>query len=109
VTLLNNVGLGTLEGELLQVPNGTPGESVNIAVSDSLGAGTLSSGYELLYVAYNHSASGILQLIFDGLRNRLYALKATEVDVLDAATRLWQSPLVFPAAAKYRGLPARWH
>jgi len=99
VTLLNNVGLGTLEGELLQVPNGTPGESVNIAVSDSLGAGTLSSGTSYYTSPTIIPASGILQLIFDGLRNRLYALKATEVDVLDAATRLWQSPLVFPAAA----------
>jgi WD40 repeat protein len=44
-------------------------------------------------------ASGLLQLTFDSHRNRLYALKATEVDVLDAATLQWQSPLVFPGAA----------
>jgi hypothetical protein len=98
VNMLNNVGLGALEGESMRVPNGTPSEFVNIGVTDSLGAGTLLSGTSYYKSPTIIPASGILQLTFDGHRNRLYALKATEIDVLNAATMLWQSPLVFPAA-----------
>ena len=98
VTSLGQVGLGTLQGAALQVPNGTPGASANVAVSSSLGAGTLASAATYYASPTIIPASGLLQLIYDSHRNLLYALKATEVDVLDPATLQWRSPMVFPAA-----------
>jgi WD40 repeat protein len=41
----------------------------------------------------------LLQLLYDSHRSLLYALKATEVDVLNPATLQWQSPIVLPQPA----------
>lgn len=49
-------------------------------------------------------STGLLQLLYDGHRNLLYALKSTEVDVLNPAPLRWQSPITFPAAAA-NGVP----
>lgn len=40
-----------------------------------------------------------MQLVYDTHRNVVYALMASEVDILDPATLQWQSPLAFPAGA----------
>jgi len=98
-TSVGQVGLGILQGATIQVPNGTPGVSVNVAVSSSLGAGTLASAATYYAKPTILPASGLLQLIYDSHRSLLYALKATEVDVLDPTTLQWRSPLVFPATA----------
>jgi hypothetical protein len=97
VVSLESTGVGVLQGEQIQIPDGTPGQSVDLAVSSSLGSGTLPSAAAYYKTPSILPASGILQLVFDTHRNRLYALKATEVDVLDAGTLQWLSPFMFPA------------
>jgi hypothetical protein len=99
VVPLGNAGMGTLEADAVQVPNGTAGESADIVASSSIGSGTLTSAATYYPAPTILPASGLLQLLYDGHRNLLYALKATEVDVLNPTTLQWQSPLVFPSAA----------
>jgi WD40 repeat protein len=41
----------------------------------------------------------LLQLLYDNHRSLLYALKATEVDVLNPVTLQWQTPIVLPQPA----------
>lgn len=91
----------TLQGEAVQVPNGTPGESANVVVSSSVGSGTLTAAATYYSAPTILPASGLLQLLYDSHRNLLYALKATEVDVLNPATLQWQSPIVLPQPATY--------
>lgn len=88
-----------LEGEAIQVPNGTPSESPNVVVSSSVGSGTLPAAATYYPAPTVVPASGVLQLLYDGHRNLLYALKLTEVDVLNPATLRWQSPIILPQAA----------
>jgi WD40 repeat protein len=88
-----------LEGEAIQVPNGTPGASVNVAVSSSVGSGTLTAAATYYPAPTIVPASGLLQLLYDSHRSLLYALTATEVDVLNPATLQWQSPIVLPQPA----------
>jgi hypothetical protein len=97
---IEGYGFGTLEGEAFKVPDGTPGESASVEVSSSLGSGTLSSVVTYYPSPTIVTASGLLQILYDSHRSLLYALKATEVDVLNLTTLQWQSPLLFPAAAK---------
>src|SRR5439155_14277945 len=79
VISLGNAGLGTLQADGIQVPNGAPGESADIVVSSSIGSGTLASA-ATYYPSFSIlPASGLLQLLYDNHRNLLYALKATEV------------------------------
>ncbi len=89
----------TLQGEAIQVPNGTPGESANVVVSSSVGSGTLTAAATYYPAPTILPASGLLQLLYDTHRNLLYALKATEVDVLNPATLQWQSPILLPQPA----------
>jgi hypothetical protein len=96
VTSLGDQFFGTLQGMAVQVPNGNPGQSAGIAVTSSIGSGTLSSAVSYYPTPTIIPASGLLQLIYDSHRNLLYALKATEVDVLNPATLQWQSPLPLP-------------
>jgi len=98
-TAIEGYGFGTLEGEAFKVPNGTSGESASVQVSSSLGSGTLSSVATYYPSPTIVPASGLLQILYDSHRSLLYALKATEVDVLNPTTSLWQSPLIFPATA----------
>jgi hypothetical protein len=88
-----------LEGEAIQVPNGTPGESANVVVSSSVGSGTLSAAATYYAAPTIVPASGLLQLLYDGHRDLLYALTATQVDVLNPTTLQWQSPIVLPQPA----------
>lgn len=98
---VNSVGpeTGTLQGEAFTVPNGTPGELADVDVSSSLGDGTLASAATYYAQPTVVPASGLLQLLYDSHRDLLYALKATEVGVLDPTTLQWQTPLAFPPAA----------
>lgn len=98
VTNLAESGLGVFQSEKLQVPSGSPGEPAAITVSSSQGVGTLAAATTYYATPTILPASGLLQLTFDSHRNVLYALKANEVDVLDATTLQWQSPLTFPTA-----------
>ncbi len=99
-TSVQGVGFGTLQGEGFYVPDGTPGESASVLVSSSVGSGRLPSAATYYPSPTIVPASGLLQVLYDSHRNLLYALKATEVDVLNPTTLQWQSPLVFPATAK---------
>lgn len=87
------------EGEAIQVPNGTPGESVNVTVSSSVGSGTLKSAATYYAAPAVIPALGLLQLLYDSHRNLLYTLKANEIDVLNPATLQWQSPIILPQPA----------
>jgi hypothetical protein len=99
-TTLGSVWYGTtLEGLAFQVPDGTPGESADVAVSSSIGSGSLSTGATYYPAPSILPASGLLQLIYDSHRSLLYALKTTEVDVLNPTTLQWQSPLALPQPA----------
>lgn len=95
VTPLSYTG-PTFQGEAIQVPNGTPGESANVVVSSSVGSGTLVAAATYYAAPTIVPTSGLRQLLYDSHRNLLYALKPTEVDVLNPATLQWQSPIVLP-------------
>ena len=99
MTPLGDIGLGTLQGEAFLVPKGSPGQVTDVTVSDAVGTGTLASAATYYATPTILPASGILQLTFDAHRNLLYALKANEVDVLNAASLTWESPLKFPTGA----------
>jgi len=91
---------GTVLGALaFHIPNGSPGESASVRISSSFGSGTLASAATYYPAPTIVPATGLLQLLYDSHRNLLYALKSTEVDVLNPASLQWQSPLQFPAAA----------
>ncbi len=99
LSAITGYGLGTLEGEGFRVPSGNPGASVDIQISSSGGSGTLPSVATYYPSPTIVPATGVLQILYDSHRNLLYALKATEVDVLNATTLQWQSPMPFPKAA----------
>ena len=97
---LGGVGVSnTLGGLGFYVPNGSPGESASIAVSSSFGSATLPAAATYYAAPTIIPATGLLQLLYDTHRNVLYALKPTEVDVLNPGTLQWQSPIHFPVAA----------
>ena len=87
------------QGASVQAPSGTPGQSVNITVSNANGLGTLDNAVTYIPSTTILPASGILQLLFDTHRNLLYAMKAQEIDVLNPSTLQWQSPLPLPSSA----------
>ena len=89
----------TLEGLAFRVPNGSPGEQASVSVSSSFGSGTLATAATYYPAPKIIPSGGLLQLLYDSHRNLLYALKPTEVDVLNPATLQWQSPIKFPATA----------
>ena len=82
----------SLEYLRLVVPAGLTGQA-DIAVTGSNGSDTLHNAITF-YGSYSIPATGILQLLFDSKRNKLYALKSTGVDVFDPATGSWASPLL---------------
>jgi hypothetical protein len=97
---LGPAGLSSTLGALaFHIPDGSAGESANVAVSSSFGSGTLASAATYYPAPTIVQATGLLQLLYDNHRNLLYALKSTEVDVLNPATLQWQSPVHFPAPA----------
>jgi hypothetical protein len=89
----------TYQSATVVVSKGNAGETAAISVNGSLGSGTLPAAASYASNPTILTASGLLQLLFDTHRNLLYALKATEVDVLNPATLKWQSPLAFPSSA----------
>jgi hypothetical protein len=86
---------GTLQGVAIAIPDGSPGQSVDVGVSSPLGNGTLLAAARYYPTPKILPTSGILQIAFDRSRNRLYALKAGRVEVLDAASTTWQSAIDF--------------
>lgn len=97
---LGSVWYSTTLGALgFHVPNGSPGESASVGVSSSFGSGTLAGAATYYPDPTIVPATSLLQILYDSHRNLLYALKSTEVDVLNPATQQWQSPIHFPAAA----------
>lgn len=99
VSSLVDLQPGVIDGESLRVPNGNPGEAASISVSSADGMGTLSTAGTYYTSPTIVPASGLSQLLYDTHRNVVYALKASEVDILNPATLQWQSPLAFPAGA----------
>jgi hypothetical protein len=95
---INLDSVNALEAVAVQLPNGKPGPA-NIVVTGNNGTGTLKSAVTYIPSASIVPASGLVQLLYDGPRNLLYALKATEIDVLNPATLQWQSPLL-PGSGK---------
>jgi hypothetical protein len=95
VALIPDVA-GTLQIAAFITPSGTPAQSADVTASSSLGNGTLPAAVTYYPMPTFLPSAGILQLTFDTLRNRLYALKSTEVDVLDGASLKWEAPLAFP-------------
>ena len=87
-----------LDVAALAVPAGSAGQTVDVGVTSSVGSGTLTAAASYLPTPTILPAKGILQLTFDTHRSVLYALKATEVDVLNPGNLTWQAPLAFPAA-----------
>jgi hypothetical protein len=89
----------TLGALAFHLPNGSAGESADVAVSSSFGSGTLASAATYYPAPTIVRATSLLELLYDSHRNLLYALNSTEVDVLNPGTLQWQSPIRFPAAA----------
>lgn len=99
VTDLQDLQPGVLQGEAMQIPNGSPGETPSITVSSSVGSGALSGAATYYASPTIVPATGLMQLLYDSHRDLVYALKANEVDVLNPSTLQWQTPLSFPSAA----------
>jgi WD40 repeat protein len=95
---VNNPDSDSLQVASVNVPNGNPGGSVGVAVSSSNGSGTLSQVASYIPSATIVPAAGLLQVLYDTHRDVLYALKATEVDVLNPTTLQWQSGFTIPGA-----------
>jgi len=89
---------GSFEQAQVQLPTGTPGSSAGFTVSSPNGSGSLANAVTYIPSANVVPSSGLLQLLYDTHRNLLYALKATEVDVLNPTTLQWQSPFAIPGA-----------
>ena len=87
------------EEEAVQVPNGSPNQSVKVTVSSSTGSGTLTAAASYYATPTIVPTSGVLELLYDSHRSVLYALKPTEVDVLNPSTLQWQTPMILPQPA----------
>jgi hypothetical protein len=99
VTASGNVNFGVLQFAKHSIPQGTPGESADVAVSSPLGSGTLAGAATYYPAARIIPANGLLEVLFDSHRNVLYGLKAGEVDVLNPGTLQWQATLALPQPA----------
>jgi hypothetical protein len=82
----------------VHIPNGTPGTSASVAVSSANGDDSLAQAITYIPSATIISSSGLLQVLYDTHRNLLYALKSTEIDVLNPVTLQWQSSFPIPGA-----------
>ncbi len=76
VTDLQDLQPGVLQGEAMQIPNGSPGETPSITVSSSAGSGTLSGAATYYASPTIVPATGLMQLLYDSHRDLVYALKA---------------------------------
>ena len=89
---------GSLQGTQLKVPQLPPNITADITVTSSFGSSTLKSAASYIPSAQILPATGILQLLFDTHRSLLYALKASEIDVLNSTSLNWQTPITLPAS-----------
>lgn len=90
-------GFRSLQVAAVQVPNGATNESADIAITSMNGNGSLANALTYIPSATVLPAASLLQVLYDPHRSLVYALKATEVDVLDPATRQWKSPFPLPS------------
>lgn len=95
---LGDLSFGVLQGVAAQVPNHGGSQTADVTVSSANGTGTLSQAITYIPSATIIPASGLLQLLYDSHRGLLYALKATEVDVLNPATLQFQSSFQLPGS-----------
>lgn len=98
VTPLANFSTTSLQGVSVVIPKGAPGNPVDIVVNSSLGSGTLDAAATYYGQPTIIPGSGWLQLLFDTHRNLLYALKPSEIDVLNATNLQWDTPISLPSA-----------
>jgi hypothetical protein len=82
----------------VHILNGIPNSSVGAAVSSANGSASLTQAMTYIPSASIIPSSGLMQVLYDPHRNLVYALKATEIDILNPATLQWQSPLPIPGA-----------
>ncbi len=88
-----NPGIGGPFYEVyVQLPDEGPGPA-SIAANGNNGAGTLSNAITYIPSATTVTATGLLQLIYDTQRSVIYALKSSEIDILNPATQQWGTPL----------------
>lgn len=95
---LGDLSFGALQGVVAQVPNHGASQTADITVSSANGSGSLSQAITYIPSATIIPASGLLEVLYDTHRNLLYALKATEVDVLNPLTQQFQSPFPLPGS-----------
>lgn len=86
----------TLEALAFRTPAEFPSGPQGVTVSGALGSGSLPAAARFYASPTVVPDSGILQLLYDPHRNVIYALKSSEIDVLDPVTLQWQSPIKFP-------------
>ena len=82
----------------VRVPNGTPAESAGVTVHSANGSGSLAQAMTYIPSSSIVPSSGLRQVLYDTHRNLVYALKSTEVDVLNPTTLQWQPPFPIPGA-----------
>ena len=89
---VNNSLESALQEIFVQLPSGSSASAL-IAVGSNNGTGILDNAMTYIPSATIVPANGLLQLLYDQRRNVIYALKATEIDVLNPLTQQWQTPL----------------
>jgi WD40 repeat protein len=92
-TSYNNEATPPFAELLVSVPNGSPGPT-SVSVFSALGTSTLVDALTYIPSATILPAKPIRQLLYDPARNRVYALTATSLEILDPSALNWQqSPL----------------
>lgn len=90
---------GSLQGVRLQPPTLSASTTADVTVTSAYGSSTVKGAVSYIPSAHVVATSGVLQLLFDSHRNLLYALKASEIDVLDPISLTWNTPFALPAFA----------
>jgi hypothetical protein len=85
-----------IQGVAVRLQTGAPGQSASVAISSSLGSGTLPNAVTYIPGASIIPATGLLQLLYDTHRSLLYALKASEIDVFNPVTQQFQAVFQLP-------------
>lgn len=99
VQSLGDLEFNGFQGYAVQLPTGSPGQTVSVAVTGGNGTGTIANAATYIPAATIVPATGLLQLLYDSHRNLLYALKAAEIDVFNPATLQFQATMALPGSA----------
>jgi hypothetical protein len=99
VQSLGSLDFGALQGFAMQLPSGSPGQTVGMTVNGTNGSGTLANVATYISSSTTIPATGLLQILYDTHRNLLYALKTAEIDVFNPATLQFQSTIALPGSA----------